>query len=200
MYGCQITFIKQSITTTITINQSTIGGAALATVFRLQGKSTLQTTYQMVGSNNIVTFIVSSENTWDVINSTNPSVQADQNTYLQDQITALQTADTNFTLKNDLQDSIINGKTVDDQKNLNEVCSKFPKLKIDTDCVIFKNITPNEKIETLYTSGAFFGQTPGAFTFSRRIRAIKEYTPFFIPEIVLLILIVYFLYLHFISN
>jgi hypothetical protein len=96
-----------------------------------------------------------------------------------------------------LQDSIINGKTVDDQKNLNEVCKQFPNLMIDTDCVIFKNITPNEKIEKLYKSGAFFGQTPGAFTFSRRIRAVKEYAPFFIPEIILFLLILYFLYLHF---
>jgi len=96
-----------------------------------------------------------------------------------------------------LQDSIINGNTVDDQKNLNDACSKFPNLKIDTDCIIFKNILPTEKIENLYESNAFFGQTPGAFTFKRRIRAIKEYTPFFIPEIVLFLLIVYFLYLHF---
>ena len=38
MYGCQITFIKQSITTTITINQSTIGGSAPATILNYKEK------------------------------------------------------------------------------------------------------------------------------------------------------------------
>ena len=95
-----------------------------------------------------------------------------------------------------LQDSIIKGKTGDDQKNLNAICLQFPNLKIDTNCVIFKNINPNEDIEKLYTSGSFFGQTPGSFTFSRRIRAIKEYTLLFLPEILLFVLVVYFIYLQ----
>jgi hypothetical protein len=93
------------------------------------------------------------------------------------------------------QDAIMIEKSSDDQTNLNSVCSKFPKLKVDTECVIFKNIAPHEKIETLYESKAFFGQTPGTFTFSRWSRAVKEYAPFLIPEIVLFILVMYFLYL-----
>jgi len=98
-----------------------------------------------------------------------------------------------------LQDSIINGKTSDDQKNLNAACLDFLNLRVDHDYVIFKNIKPNEKLEKLYESDSFFGQTPGSFTFNRRIRAIKEYTPLFIPEILLILLIVYFLYLQFIK-
>lgn len=96
------------------------------------------------------------------------------------------------------QDAIMNEKSSDDQTNLNSVCSKFPKLKVDTDCVIFKNIEPHQKVETLYESKAFFGQTPGTFTFNRWTRAIKEYVPFFIPEIILIILVVYLMYLHFV--
>ena len=96
------------------------------------------------------------------------------------------------------QNAILNETSSDDQTNLNLVCSKFPKLKVDTECVIFKNISPHQKVETLYESKAFFGQTPGTFTFNRWTRAMKEYVPFFIPEIILTILVMYFLYLHFV--
>ena len=96
------------------------------------------------------------------------------------------------------QDAILNETSIDDQTNLNSVCSKFPKVKVDTDCVIFKNIAPHQKVETLYESDAFFGQTPGAFTFNRWTRAIKEYIPFFIPELILVILLLYLAYLHFV--
>jgi hypothetical protein len=99
-------------------------------------------------------------------------------------------------LKNFLY-SVSKQTSSDDQRNFNSSCKDFPRLKIDIDNVIFKNIKPTEKIEKLYESSAFFGQTPGAFSFNRYKRAIREYTPFFIPEIILLVLVLYFLYLHF---
>jgi hypothetical protein len=102
-------------------------------------------------------------------------------------------------LKNFLY-SVSKQTSSDDQRNFNSSCKDFPRLKIDVGTVIFKNIPPSEKVEKLYESDAYFGQTPGVFTFSRRVRAIKEYAPFFIPEIILLVLIVYFLYLHFIRR
>jgi hypothetical protein len=98
-----------------------------------------------------------------------------------------------------LQDAIINEKSTDDQRNLNIVCSQFNKLKVDVDNVIFKNVMSIDK-EDLYKSTAFFGQTPGVFTVKRHIRAIKEYSQFLIPEIILVLLIIYFLYLHFFTK
>jgi hypothetical protein len=94
------------------------------------------------------------------------------------------------------QTAIMNENTTDDQRNMNSVCSQFSKLKVDVDNVIFKNVMSINK-EKLYTSGAYFGQTPGVLTFKRYFRGIQEYSQFLIPEIVLLILIIYFLYLHF---
>jgi hypothetical protein len=86
----------------------------------------------------------------------------------------------------------------DDQKNLNTVCKKFQNLKIDTESVIFKNINQFQSIENFKQTNAYFGQTPGAFSVNRYVRMIPEYTQFLIPEIILFILIVYFLYLHFV--
>jgi hypothetical protein len=82
----------------------------------------------------------------------------------------------------------------DDQRNFNLTCKDFNRLKIDVDCVIFENV---KKKSRLHESTAYFVQTPGVLTFKRYFRAVKEYSQFLIPEIVLLILIVYFLYLHF---
>jgi hypothetical protein len=94
--------------------------------------------------------------------------------------------------------AIMNEKTSDDQRNLNSVCHSFSTLKVDEDCVIFKNIAPYQKLESLYESGAFFGQTPGIFTFNRMSRGFAEYSQFLIPELILIILVMYFLYLHFV--
>ena len=100
-----------------------------------------------------------------------------------------------FHLKNFLY-SVSKQTSSDDQRNFNSSCKYFPRLKVDTMNVIFKNVMSNKK-ETLYKSDAYFGQTPGVLTFKRYFRAIKEYSQFLIPEIILLVLILYFLYLHF---
>ena len=100
-------------------------------------------------------------------------------------------------LKNFLY-SVSKQTSPDDQRNFNSSCKDFPRLKIDIDRIIFINASPLQKVTEFDKSDAYFGQTPGVFTFKRYIvRGTMEYTPFLIPEIVLLILIVYFLYLHF---
>jgi hypothetical protein len=94
-----------------------------------------------------------------------------------------------------LFDAIINYGSKDDQRNLNKVCKYFPKLTIDTDNQIFENIY--NKNADFSKSRAFFGQTPGKGPKATVFRSIQTNGPYLIPEIVLLILIVYFLYLHF---
>jgi hypothetical protein len=84
----------------------------------------------------------------------------------------------------------------DDQRNFNSSCKDFNRLKIDVDCVIFENV----KKSRLNESTAYFVQVPGTFTFNRLLRAFHEYPQFLIREIILLVLILYFLYLHFFNT
>ena len=86
---------------------------------------------------------------------------------------------------------IIHGPTKDDQGNLNTVCNELPFLKIDVNHVIFQNCSTMEEIEK---SSAYICQKPGTLSFSRIFRAIFEYSPYFIPEILIILFICYFTY------
>ena len=96
-----------------------------------------------------------------------------------------------------LFDAIVNDKSKDDQRNLNNVCKYFPKLSIDVDNKIFENI--NIKNADFSQSQAFFGQTPGKGPKATFLRNMKTHAPYLIPEIILILLILYFLYLQFIK-
>lgn len=64
----------------------------------------------------------------------------------------------------------------DDQRNLNQLCSKYDFIKVDEEQVIFENITP---FETNKKSEAIFVSYPGVLTMKRIYRAMKEYSQFF---------------------
>jgi len=84
---------------------------------------------------------------------------------------------------------VLEGDSSDDQRNLNKVCYKFPYLKVDVDNVIFQNCSHiNEPFN------AYFIGFPGSLTMNRFIRQIKEYTHYFIPEIIILLIILIFIY------
>jgi len=81
---------------------------------------------------------------------------------------------------------VIQGDSDDDQRNLNKLCTQFPFLKVDVDNVIFENCLNKDE-----PSNAYFKQIPGTFTFNRTIRTIKEYSKYFIPEIILFFVLVW---------
>jgi hypothetical protein len=85
---------------------------------------------------------------------------------------------------------IIEGDSDDEQRNLNQMCHKFPFLKIDVDNIIFENCTNEDDVQK---SRAYFTQIPGKMTQSRFMRSIVEYPKYFYLEIILFILIVYFI-------
>jgi len=82
---------------------------------------------------------------------------------------------------------ISNGKSGDDQRNLNEACSDLPFLKVDTSNIIFKNC---DDTVCVGKSGSYFSQLPGEMSWSRAKRALVEYPKFFIPEIIILLIII----------
>jgi hypothetical protein len=79
----------------------------------------------------------------------------------------------------------------DDQRALNMICNKVSFIKIDTDCIIFENCFNSEKC--VKNSNAYIVQTPGQLSVQRYFRAVKEYSSYFIPELVIIIIILYFL-------
>lgn len=64
----------------------------------------------------------------------------------------------------------------DDQRNLNQLCSKYDFIKVDADHVIFENITPFDKHKT---SDAIFVSYPASINFDRVMRSLREYSQFF---------------------
>jgi len=74
----------------------------------------------------------------------------------------------------------------DDQRGLNKVCKKH-SIYVDADNLIFENTNPTDR--NIKTDAVFIG-FPGLFTFSRWVRAIREYTQFFLPEILTISLII----------
>jgi hypothetical protein len=89
-------------------------------------------------------------------------------------------------------DAIFKENTPDDQRAMNSVAVKFPWMKIDIQCEI---LTSSKVTDT-----AYFHHKPLVFNFERTYRAIGDYAPFFIPEIILILLVLYFLYLHYIKR
>jgi len=84
----------------------------------------------------------------------------------------------------------------DDQRAVNMVYSKINDssfIKIDTDNIIFENCFNN--IECVNNSQAYIVGTPGEISISRYFRGIKEYYKFFVPEILVLVLVL-FMYLN----
>jgi hypothetical protein len=81
-------------------------------------------------------------------------------------------------------DKMIKGPSTDDQRNLNLACKDMPFLKIDIHNKILHNCT---SIEEVNRSTAYFCQIPGTFTIERYTRAIFEYSQYFIPEIIALL-------------
>ena len=75
---------------------------------------------------------------------------------------------------------IKNGESGDDQRNLNLACNKMPYLKIDTDCVIFKNCS---NIKEVKQTNAYICQIPCDVSLQRFLRSLVEYSKYFIPEI-----------------
>ena len=73
--------------------------------------------------------------------------------------------------------------------NVNKLCSSFDFIGIDINNTIFENLSNKNK-----SSNAVFIQYPGTITLNRSIRAVKEYTQFFINYLLILniILLVYF--------
>ena len=88
-----------------------------------------------------------------------------------------------------LLNTVINGVSDDDQRNLNFSCKDLPFLKIDKDNFIFENC---DSINSVNKSNAYFCQFPGEMSFNRTIRALSEYPKFFIPEIIIILAIILF--------
>ena len=71
------------------------------------------------------------------------------------------------------------------------ICNRVDFIKIDTDCIIFENCFNNEKC--VKNSNAYIVGTPGKLSVERYSRAVKEYGTYFVPELVIIIIILYFL-------
>ena len=85
----------------------------------------------------------------------------------------------------------INGDSDDDQRNLNKICSKFSNLKVDAQRIIFENC---ETLAQVKKSKAAFCSIPGTVSFFRIGRGIIDYTKYLIPEILTILLILFFIY------
>jgi len=83
-------------------------------------------------------------------------------------------------------ESISHGESGDDQRNLNQSCSRLPFLKVDTSNKIFKNC---DTTVCIGNSQSYFSQLPGEMSWSRAKRAMVEYPKFFIPEIIIILLL-----------
>ena len=84
-------------------------------------------------------------------------------------------------------EAIANGKSGDDQRNLNQTCSRLPFLKVDKSNIIFKNCDDTVSVRKSHT---YFSQLPGEMSWSRLKRALVEYPKFFIPEITLTLILI----------
>jgi hypothetical protein len=84
-------------------------------------------------------------------------------------------------------DTMIQGDSGDDQRNVNKACDSLPFLKIDTRNTVFENCSSMSEVEN---SDACICQLPAKLSFNRIKRAMIEYPKFFIPEILFLILII----------
>ena len=81
--------------------------------------------------------------------------------------------------------SAVTNTCKDDQVVLNETCNKFDFVEIDTDKVIFENIPSGSE----YKGNAIFVSEPGERSVFRAIRAVSDYTQFFVNYILFAVLI-----------
>lgn len=88
-----------------------------------------------------------------------------------------------------LQEALKSGED-DDQRALNMICSRVHFIKIDTDCTIFENCFNNE--ECVKKSQAYIVGTPGKLSIQRYSRAVKEYSAYFVPELLVIIILLSF--------
>ena len=72
----------------------------------------------------------------------------------------------------------------DDQRAFNSMCKYFPFIQVDDKKVIFENLSSSGDL-----SNAYFVQYPATINDSRFLRAIREYSEYFIPEITAVIII-----------
>ena len=86
-------------------------------------------------------------------------------------------------------DKTLEMKCKDDQVNVNKLCNGFSFIGIDVENKIFENL-----VNMNMKSDSVFVQYPGTITCNRVIRAVKEYTQFFLNYLLILnvILILYF--------
>jgi hypothetical protein len=84
----------------------------------------------------------------------------------------------------------------DDQRAMNMICNRINDqsfIKVDTDHIIFENCYNNSNC--VKRSRAYIIGTPGEISISRYFRGIREYYRFFVPEILVLVLVL-FMYLN----
>jgi len=82
-------------------------------------------------------------------------------------------------------DSIDGG--TDDQREFNQACSD--SVRVDVENVIFENCSDQS-----CQSQAFFVQYPGSLTVNRVARSVKEYSAYFIPELLLVIILTWWFF------
>lgn len=84
----------------------------------------------------------------------------------------------------------------DDQKNLNEACSKFNNIKMDIEKKLFHNQNYYERYFNKKSDSCFVS-TPGVLSWSRLKRVPGEYLQFIWKEIILLILLILICYYYY---
>jgi hypothetical protein len=84
---------------------------------------------------------------------------------------------------------ILSQECDDDQRAFNQVCADFSFIKVDTENKIFENFSSSGS-----SSNAYIVQFPGKMSYNRWSRAVIEYYKYFIPEICILVLIVFILF------
>jgi hypothetical protein len=87
-------------------------------------------------------------------------------------------------------DAVFAENTRDDQRAMNSLGRKLPWIKVDMKNDIFSNTVDNQK--------CYFLHNPGNPTIERIIRSVTDYSQYIWPEYLLVALVVYFLYLHYI--
>jgi hypothetical protein len=86
-----------------------------------------------------------------------------------------------------LYDTLIHGKSSDDQRNLNIACKELSFLKIDNDHIIFQNCN---NMDNITNSNAYICQIPFTLSFSRLFSSIYQYFPYFITEFIIIFSII----------
>lgn len=91
--------------------------------------------------------------------------------------------------------NLSNKKCKDDQTKLNKLCHIYDFIDIDSNNIIFENISNN--LNNIKKSKAIFVQLPGKLTIKRYvIRGSKEYLQFFLKEYLLVITVIVILLLY----